>query len=328
MTPTDDRSADTRFIKRVEVLLSSLTAVVSARVVLDEQEGPQIHVIATEEMPVSEVSRAVMSALTWGLGLDVPSNHVTVVQSRLSREELQALLETPDEPPAPLMPAPPSPDPTSSVTTYGLEELQAILVAEPPVELPAPVAPLVPPSDPPDLTESVPPQGLLEFGLRGADDGTMGGSELDHERLELQDLQLHKNPKGGFDILVRLADNTRSLGAQREATGSEVDSLEVPADAALSVVQEFLRTGRGDRLDVGLRFLAARRVREPEHDVVVVLVEAEVRGRRIPLTGAASALDGVERASVLATLQATNAFVAGNLMVDSGNGNGNGATPQ
>ena len=66
--------------------------------------------------------------------------------------------------------------------------------------------------------------------------------------------------------------------------------------------------------------MAARRLRTPQHDVVVVLVEAVVRGRRIPLTGAASANDGVERASILATLQATNAFVAGTLTANSANG--------
>jgi len=69
-----------------------------------------------------------------------------------------------------------------------------------------------------------------------------------------------------------------------------------------------------------LRFIAARRLRHPQHDVVVVLVEAVVRGRRIPLTGAASAIDGVERVSILATLQATNVFVAGTLMANSANG--------
>ena len=56
------------------MLLSSLTAVVSARVILDEEKGAQVHIIATSEMPVSEVSQAVMSALTWGLVFEVPSN--------------------------------------------------------------------------------------------------------------------------------------------------------------------------------------------------------------------------------------------------------------
>jgi len=92
------------------------------------------------------------------------------------------------------------------------------------------------------------------------------------------------------------------------------------ASAALGVIQEFLRAGRKDALNVVLRFLAARRLRHPQHDVVVVVVEAVVRGRRIPMTGASSATNGVERGSVLATLQATNAFVAGTLPANAGNG--------
>ena len=97
--------------------------------------------------------------------------------------------------------------------------------------------------------------------------------------------------------------------------------MEVPASAALGVIQEFLRAGRKDALNVVLRFLAARRLRHPQHDVVVVVVEeAVVRGRRIPMTGAASATNGVEKGSVLATLQATNAFVAGTLTANTGNG--------
>ncbi len=272
--------------QRVETLLGSLTAGVSARVMLDQTNGAQVHIIATAEVPVVEVSRAVMSALTWGLGLDVPSDNITVVQSRLSREELRALLlgsETADPPPTPVVPEDP---PTAS----------------------------------PDPGPSVPDTGLLEFSLGGTSGEPKGGSEVEFRRLELQDLQLEKRPQGGFGISVRLADNDRSIGAQREAAGTEEDCLEVPADAALGVIQEFLRAGRDDGLSVVLRFMAARRLRNPQHDVVVVLVEAIVRGRRIPLTGAASATDGVERASILATLQATNAFVAGTLTANAGNG--------
>jgi hypothetical protein len=104
------------------------------------------------------------------------------------------------------------------------------------------------------------------------------------------------------------------MGAQREAAGTEEDLLEVPANTALDVIQQFLRAGREEGPSVVLRFLAARRLRHPQHDTVVVLVEAVVRGRQIPLTGAATVGDGVERASILATLQATNAFVAGSLL--------------
>ena len=281
MTRTSNQNPEEGLVQRVEVLLSSLTAVVSARVILDPAKGAQVHIIATSELPVSEVSRAVMSALTWGLGFEVPSSQITVVQSSLSRVELRGLLDPkPNEPPA---------------------------------------TPVAPQSPPPSPKPSVPSSGLVEFSLGASQGEQTDGSELGLRRLELQDLQLKRHAQGGFAISVRLADDDQSIGAQREAAGTEEDSLEVPACAALGVIQEFLRAGR-DGLGVVLRFMAARRLRHPQHDVVVVLVEAVVGGRRIPLTGAASSRHGVERASVLATLQATNAFVAGTLKPDSANG--------
>jgi|GEM_PF-2268621 len=310
MTPTDDRAPEGGLVQRVEVLLSSLTAVVSARVVLDEEKGAQVHIIATSEMPVSEVSRAVMSALTWGLGFEVPPNQITVVQSRLSREELKALLGSEKADLDPSLTAPEdSPPEVSAPEDSAPEESPSVKSA------PEKAAP-----DPPEPKPAVPDTGLLEFSLGGTSGEPKGGSEVEFRRLELQDLQLEKRPQGGFGISVRLADNDRSIGAQREAAGTEEDCLEVPADAALGVIQEFLRAGREDGLSVVLRFMAARRLRSPQHDVVVVLVEAIVRGRRIPLTGAASVTDGVERASILATLQATNAFVAGTLTANAANG--------
>lgn len=305
MTPTDDRAPEGGLVQRVEVLLSSLTAVVSARVVLDEEKGAQVHIIATSEMPVSEVSRAVMSALTWGLGFEVPPNQITVVQSRLSREELKALLGSEKADLDPSLTAPEDSPPEVSAPEDSAPEDSAPEKAAP---------------DPPEPKPAVPDTGLLEFSLGGTSGEPKGGSEVEFRRLELQDLQLEKRPQGGFGISVRLADNDRSIGAQREAAGTEEDCLEVPADAALGVIQEFLRAGREDGLSVVLRFMAARRLRSPQHDVVVVLVEAIVRGRRIPLTGAASVTDGVERASILATLQATNAFVAGTLTANAANG--------
>jgi hypothetical protein len=48
---------------------------------------------------------------------------------------------------------------------------------------------------------------------------------------------LSKNPQGGFAISVRLAAEDRSIGAEREAAGTEEDSLEVPANTSLGVIQ-------------------------------------------------------------------------------------------
>ncbi len=282
MTPTDNHGDVGGLVQRVEVLLSSLTAVVSARVVFDEEKGTHVHIIATSELSVSEVSNAVLSALTWGLGLALQSDQITVVQSSLSRDDLKSLLgpETADPPPTG-------------------------------------VAPESQPTGPPVPKPSVPDTGLLEFSLGGNRGEAPEEPESVLGRLELKDLELERHPQGGFAISVRLANINHSITVERDAAGTEEDSLEVPASAALDVIQEFLRSGRPDGPRVGLKFLSARRLRHPQHDVVVVLVEAVVRGRQIPLTGAASANDGVERASILATLQATNAFVSGTLTASS-----------
>jgi hypothetical protein len=299
MKPTGDTGRDEQFVERVEALLVSLTSVVSARVVLDAKRGTHVHILTTTEMPVSEVSRAVMSALTWEPGFAVRADQITVVQSRLSRRELRGLLglETPDPEP----PAAPTPEP-------GVDQRR-------------------PDSD----------SELSELDLGESDGVEAPGPEQELQRLALRDLQVHKNADGGFDILVRLTSKDRSIGAQRDAEGTEEDSLEVPASAALGVIEEFLRSGReGEAHAEGavpagggvpsrgtapviLRFMAAKHVRRHGHDVVVVLVEADVGGRKVPLTGAASASRGIERASILATLQATNAFVAGTLTTEAAN---------
>ena len=160
---------------------------------------------------MSEVSRAVMSALTWGLGFAVPANQITVVQSRLSREDLRSLL------------GPETADPSA-----------------------IPAVPESPPTGSPDPKSPVPDTGLLEFSLGGRQGEAPDGSEIAPGRLELKDLQLEKHPHGGFTISVRLADNDKTIAVEREAAGTEEDSLEVPASAALDVIQEFLRSGRTD----------------------------------------------------------------------------------
>ena len=189
MTPSDNQSDVGGLVDRVEVLLSSLTAVVSARVILDQEKGAHVHIIATSELPVSEVSRAVMSALTWGLGFAVLANQITVVQSRLSREDLRSLL------------VPESADPS-----------------------PTPVVPESPPTGPLDPKPSVPDTGLLEFSLGGTQGEAPGVPEPVPGRLELKDLQLEKRPHGGFAVSVRLADNNKSIAVEREAAGTEEDS--------------------------------------------------------------------------------------------------------
>jgi len=322
MTTPGTETNDAGLVQRLELLLSSLTAVVSARVILDPETGPQVHILATAEIPVLEVSRAVTSALTWGLGFEVPPEQITVAQSRLSREELNTLLGSQHvevatkqvetvTPPVGAVSVPVAPREAKA----RLPDLEASSREAGLPDFEAPIRD----SGSPDSKAPARDTGLLEFGLQGTPAAKAGGPEPHVHRLELQDLQVNRKPQGGFGILVRLTGNDRSIGAQRDAAGTEEDSLEVPASAALGVIQEFLRSADDDGIGVVLRFLAARRLRSSEQDVVV-LVEADVGGRRIPLTGAASAYQGVERASILATLQATNAFVADTMAADPSKG--------
>ncbi len=175
MTTTGDQSADGGLAERVETLLGSLTAVVSARVVLDETAGAHVHIIATAEVPVAEVSRAVISALTWGLGLDVPSDNVTVVQSSLSRDELRALLLGSDMDDPPDIPVVQETPPTASTPTASLQ------TTSPPTASPPPDSP---PPDSTDPARSVPDTGLLEFSLGGAHGEAIGRPE-DLRRIDL-----------------------------------------------------------------------------------------------------------------------------------------------
>jgi hypothetical protein len=98
------------------------------------------------------------------------------------------------------------------------------------------VAPL-PKGEEADPHPSVPDTGLVEFSLGGSGDEPLDGPGFEFRRLELQDLQMMKNPQGGFGISVHWADQNRSIGAQREAAGTEEDLLEVPASATLGVIQ-------------------------------------------------------------------------------------------
>ncbi len=270
-----DTTQDDGIIQRAEALLESLTAVVSARVLIDEKKGAEVHVFATEEMTVSEVSRAVTSALVWGLGFDVESDRVNVVQSRLPREELNSLL--------------------------------VLKRAESPTQEQGPDR--VPP-DPPSPETSVPDTGLVEFGIGGSNQRTNPVRELDFPRLKLHDLTISRRPEGGHGVVVRLGINGRSATALSEGGDTEQDMLELPAKAAIVAIRQLLQERQGEGQGLVLKFQGAGLLRYAQQDVVGVLVAAQINGRKVPLAGVAYAAQNVAQASIFATLQATNAFVA------------------
>lgn len=130
-------------------------------------------------------------------------------------------------------------------------------------------------------------------------------------RLALVDFEVDRSPTGDLDVGVRLAGFGEAVDRRRNGSENEAAQLQLGASATLDAVHELLRlAGWNEYRDGDLRHAGARRLRTGEHDIVVVLAEALMNGRRVPLAGATSADGGVERASITATLQATNPLVA------------------
>ena len=86
--------------------------------------------------------------------------------------------------------------------------------------------------------------------------------------------------------------------------------LELPAKAAIVAIRQLLQERQGEGQGLVLKFQGAGLLRYAQQDVVGVLVAAHINGRKATLAGAAYAAQNVAQATVFATLQATNAFVA------------------
>ncbi|NJD20784.1 MAG: hypothetical protein FIA95_16050 [Gemmatimonadetes bacterium] len=130
-------------------------------------------------------------------------------------------------------------------------------------------------------------------------------------RFTLVDYEVDHSPSGDLDVGVRLAGFGEAVDRRRNGSGNAAALLELGASATLDAVHDLLRIGGWqEHHDGDLQHAAACRLRAGEQDVVVVLAEALMNGHRVPLAGATSTDGGVERASITATLQATNAIVA------------------
>ena len=237
--------------KQAESLLESAGPIACARIVLDNERGFRVHVLATAEISKSEVLLMVTTLLEEDFGLRVRLDQITVAQSRLSREELDRLLRR-----------------TSSSTT------------------PAAAA---------DVTHS----------LQGAGPDASAAHVSRHA---LVDVHIVAKPGGSQEVGVRIVGGGGSFDGWRMAGGGGVAVLRPLAEATLDAVAALMR--RGGR-QVTLVLNDVRRFGKHGDDGVVVLVEAMVDGRKTLSSGAAFSASSFERASVVAVLQATNAFVAG-----------------
>ena len=184
--------AGTRGILRqkAESLLESASPVASARIVLDDVRGFRIHVLATAEMPIREVSRTVTTLLEEGLGLTVRPDQITVAQSRLSKEELRSVLA----PMSPSRSARDGSDLIHAVPVHGAHASRAVLSR---VTLA-------------DIHVVAQMGGRLQVGVRIVG----GGSSMDR-RCQL--------PGGGGDLLRPLAEATlEAVGGLMQRCGRGV----------------------------------------------------------------------------------------------------------
>ena len=129
-------------------------------------------------------------------------------------------------------------------------------------------------------------------------------------RLTLADLHIVAEMGGKKEVGVRVVGGGSSFDGRRQAPGGGGALLRSLAEATLDAVGGLMQ--RGGR-QVALLLKEVRRFRRRGDQGVVVLVEAMADGRKALLSGAAFSADSFERASVVAVLQATNAFVAGAL---------------
>ena len=129
-------------------------------------------------------------------------------------------------------------------------------------------------------------------------------------RPALADLHIVAKVGGSKEVGVRITGGGGSFDGRcgTHAAAGGVALMRPLAEATLGAVGGFMR--RGGR-EVALVLKDVRRFRRRGDDGVVVLVEATVDGRKTMSSGAAFSANSLERASVVAVLQATNVFVAG-----------------
>lgn len=131
------------------------------------------------------------------------------------------------------------------------------------------------------------------------------------QRLSLVGFEVAPDPSGRVDVGVRLAGFGEAVDRRASSERDRMPLLSLAASVTLDAVHDFLTMGGWCAADdVGLQHAGAHRLTTGDHDLVVVLAEASIDGHRFPLAGATSADAGVERASITAALQATNALVA------------------
>ena len=224
----------------------------------------------------------VKTLLEEGISLEVGLDQITVVQSRLSEEELNRVLGR---------------------TSASTSAVSSSTSTSPASSSTSPTSPSTTPTSP----DTSPVEGTAHSPEASSADSSPVVS-----RLTLVDLHVVSKTGGTQEVGVRIAGGGGSVDGRCQVPAGGEALLRPLAQATLDAVARLTQRGRRR---AALVLKDVRRFRRRGDEGVVVLVEAKVDGRKTLLSGAAFSADSFERASVVAVLQATNALVGGDLEV-------------
>ncbi len=273
------------WLRQADRLLTALTAVVSARVVVGPTgEIEEIHVLATDEATPKQTVRNVQSALMAQLGTRVDRRKISV--------------------------APLDPGAGRRQTVWTVPQGEADQPeAEPGVQIVSGAS-----TQPVASGEAAPVPGEPTAPTRGGHRILFLGHGVDSVRSQRLRLKVALDWKG-----------RRFVG--ESATADVLRSrMEGFASATLRALDRALDpTGEPDVAASVLSLEGVRSIKAFDRQFVVVAVSAYLGGQHTALTGAAAVSDSLDRAVILATLQATDRRVRA--FLDEVNGPGNPSAP-
>ena len=282
------------WLRRAERLITSLTGVVSARVVLNQKgHVDEIHVLATDEVVPKQVVRNVQSALIAELRTRVDHRKISV-----------APLDPPGVASMPRDIRELAPDPTPGPST------QAKPAKEPKrfgVNAPEPASPGATPSAGPSAPRLRPDGFAPEYASTGQ------SSELDPAaapagyRILFLGHGVDSIRSQRLRLRVALDWKGRRYVGESQALDLVRSRTEGFASATLRGLERVLDPeGRGAAAAGSLTLDGVRIIKAFDRQFVVVAVSAFLGGRHTSLTGAAAVGDSLDRAVILSTLQATD----------------------
>jgi hypothetical protein len=129
------------------------------------------------------------------------------------------------------------------------------------------------------------------------------GIQSTRRRLYFEDVEVRRSRASGMSCRVTIRQGTETFVGEATGLGTDRVRAETAAKAAVAAVQQADSEGRA------LLFEGARLIEAFEREFVFVALTTQFGREMALLTGSAQIKDGIETASVLAVLDATNRWV-------------------